>query len=53
MGSEVWCGKSYAMPFDADPRAVYYNKTLLKQAGRQGPVGRPQGGSGPSPTWKR
>lgn len=33
MGSEFWCGKTYAMPFDADPRAVYYNKTLLKQAG--------------------
>ncbi|HEX2032938.1 MAG TPA: sugar ABC transporter substrate-binding protein [Chloroflexota bacterium] len=33
MGSEIWCGKNYAMPFDADPRAVYYNKTLLQQAG--------------------
>jgi multiple sugar transport system substrate-binding protein len=37
MGSEVWCGKTYAMPFDADPRAVYYNKTLLKQAGAKDP----------------
>lgn len=37
MGSELWCGKTYAMPFDADPRAVYYNKTLLKQAGAKDP----------------
>ena len=37
MGSEIWCGKAYAMPFDADPRAVYYNKTLLKQAGAKDP----------------
>jgi multiple sugar transport system substrate-binding protein len=37
MGSEIWCGKTYAMPFDADPRAVYYNKTLLKQAGAKDP----------------
>jgi multiple sugar transport system substrate-binding protein len=37
MGSEIWCGKTYAMPYDADPRAVYYNKTLLKQAGAKDP----------------
>lgn len=37
MGSEIWCGKTYAIPFDADPRAVYYNKTLLKQAGAKDP----------------
>ncbi len=37
MGSEIWCGKTYAMPFDADPRAVYYNKTLIKQAGAKDP----------------
>jgi multiple sugar transport system substrate-binding protein len=37
MGSEVWCGKTYAMPYDADPRAVYYNKTLLQQAGAKDP----------------
>ena len=37
MGSEIWCGKTYAFPFDADPRAVYYNKTLLKQAGAKDP----------------
>ncbi len=37
MGSEFWCGKTYAFPFDADPRAVYYNKTLLKQAGAKDP----------------
>jgi multiple sugar transport system substrate-binding protein len=37
MGSEIWCGKTYAMPYDADPRAVYYNKTLIKQAGAKDP----------------
>jgi multiple sugar transport system substrate-binding protein len=37
MGSEIWCGKTYAMPFDADPRAVYYNKALLQQAGAKDP----------------
>lgn len=37
MGSEIWCGKQYAMPFDADPRALYYNKTMLKQAGLKDP----------------
>ncbi len=37
MGSESWCGKTYAMPFDADPRAVYYNKTLIKQVGAKDP----------------
>lgn len=37
MGSENWCGKTYAMPWDADPRAVYYNKTLLKQNGLPDP----------------
>jgi ABC-type glycerol-3-phosphate transport system substrate-binding protein len=37
MGSETWCGKTYAMPFDADPRGVYYNKTLIKQVGAKDP----------------
>jgi multiple sugar transport system substrate-binding protein len=37
MGSEIWCDKYYAMPFDADPRAVYYNKSMLKQAGAPDP----------------
>jgi len=37
MGSEVWCGKTYAMPFDADPRAVFYNKSMLKKAGAPDP----------------
>ncbi|MGH2350427.1 MAG: ABC transporter substrate-binding protein [Chloroflexota bacterium] len=37
MGSEIWCGTTYAMPFDGDPRAVYYNKTMLQQAGAKDP----------------
>jgi len=37
MGSEIWCDRHYAMPFDADPRAVYYNKSMLKQAGAPDP----------------
>jgi multiple sugar transport system substrate-binding protein len=43
MGSEVWCGKTYAMPYDADPRAVYYNKTLLAQNGLKDPWAAQQG----------
>lgn len=37
MGSEIWCGKNYAMPFDADPRAVYYNKSMLRRVGAPDP----------------
>jgi ABC-type glycerol-3-phosphate transport system substrate-binding protein len=37
MGSEIWCGKTYAMPWDADPRAVYFNRTMLKQVGAPDP----------------
>ena len=39
MGSEIRCGKTYAVLFDAGPCAVYYNKTFLKQAGAKGSVG--------------
>lgn len=37
MGIEIWCGKVYNVPWDNDPRAVYYNKTLIKQAGEKDP----------------
>jgi ABC-type glycerol-3-phosphate transport system substrate-binding protein len=37
MGLEFWCGKQYAMPFDMGTRAVYYNKTLFRQAGAKDP----------------
>jgi len=37
MGLEFWCGKNLCMPFDNDPRQVYYNKTLLKEAGAKDP----------------
>lgn len=29
----TWQGKIYALPFDTDARAIYYNKTMLKDAG--------------------
>jgi multiple sugar transport system substrate-binding protein len=29
----TWDGKVYALPFDTDARAIYYNKTMLKDAG--------------------
>jgi multiple sugar transport system substrate-binding protein len=37
MGTEIWCGKTYALPMDADPNAVFYNKTLLQKAGIRDP----------------
>ena len=37
MGTEVWCGKTYALPMDADPNAVFYNKTMLQKAGLRDP----------------
>jgi multiple sugar transport system substrate-binding protein len=37
MGLEYWCGKQFALPFDNDPRAVYYNKTMIKEAGAKDP----------------
>ena len=33
MGLEVWEGKVLCMPFDNDPRGIYYNKTAFKEAG--------------------
>jgi multiple sugar transport system substrate-binding protein len=37
MGTEVWCGKTYALPMDADANAVFYNKTMLQKAGLKDP----------------
>jgi ABC-type glycerol-3-phosphate transport system substrate-binding protein len=37
MGTELWCGKTYALPMDADPNAVFYNKTMLQKAGIRDP----------------
>ena len=37
MGTEVWCGKTYALPMDADANAVFYNKTLLLKNGLRDP----------------
>lgn len=32
-GTERWCGKIYSVPHWADPNAVFYNKSLLRQVG--------------------
>ena len=37
MGTELWCGKTYALPMDADPNGVFYNKTILAKAGIKDP----------------
>lgn len=37
MGLEIWEGKALMLPFDNDPRAVYYNKTAFKEAGVKDP----------------
>jgi len=37
MGTEKWCGKTYAMPYFAEPFGIYYNKSLLKKLGLQDP----------------
>ncbi len=29
----IWDGKAFALPFDTDVRALYYNKTMLQSAG--------------------
>ena len=36
-GTERWCGKIYSVPHWADPNAVFYNKTLLRQVGARDP----------------
>jgi multiple sugar transport system substrate-binding protein len=37
IGIEIWMGKALLMPFDNDPRAIYYNKTAFKEAGAKDP----------------
>jgi ABC-type glycerol-3-phosphate transport system substrate-binding protein len=37
MGLEVWEGKVLCMPFDNDPRGIYYNKTVFKEVGAKDP----------------
>ena len=36
-GTERWCGKIFSVPHWADPNAVFYNKTLLRQVGAKDP----------------
>jgi multiple sugar transport system substrate-binding protein len=36
-GTERWCGKYYSLPHWADPNAIFYNKSLLKQVGARDP----------------
>ncbi|MDQ3699631.1 MAG: extracellular solute-binding protein [Chloroflexota bacterium] len=36
-GTERWCGKIYSVPHWADPNAVFYNKSLLRQVGAKDP----------------
>ena len=37
MGTEKWCGKTFALPYFAEPFGIYYNKTLLQKLGQQDP----------------
>src|SRR5688500_12014718 len=37
VGIEHWCGKVYFIPFFADSNAIFYNKTMLQQAGVKDP----------------
>jgi multiple sugar transport system substrate-binding protein len=37
MGLELWQGKALMLPFDNDPRAIYYNKTAFKESGAKDP----------------
>jgi multiple sugar transport system substrate-binding protein len=36
-GTERWCNKIYSVPFWADPNAIFYNKSLLRQVGAKDP----------------
>ena len=36
-GLEIWDGKVLNLPFDNDPRAIYYNKTAFKEVGAKDP----------------
>ena len=37
MGTEKWCGKTFALPYFAEPFGIYYNKTMLQKLGQQDP----------------
>jgi len=37
MGLEIWEGRVLCLPFDNDPRAIYYNKTAFKESGVKDP----------------
>lgn len=37
MGTEVWCGKTYALPMDADANAIFFNRTMALKAGLKDP----------------
>ncbi|MGH2369643.1 MAG: extracellular solute-binding protein, partial [Chloroflexota bacterium] len=37
VGIEQWCGKVYFVPFFADSNGIFYNKTMLQQAGLKDP----------------
>jgi ABC-type glycerol-3-phosphate transport system substrate-binding protein len=37
MGTEKWCGKLFALPYFAEPFAIYYNKSLVQQLGLKDP----------------
>lgn len=36
-GLEIWCGKALSLPMDNDDRVIYYNKTMIKEAGAKDP----------------
>jgi ABC-type glycerol-3-phosphate transport system substrate-binding protein len=36
-GTERWCNKVYSVPHWADPNAVFYNRSLLRQVGARDP----------------
>jgi multiple sugar transport system substrate-binding protein len=36
-GTERWCSKIFSLPHWADPNAVFYNKSLLRQVGAKDP----------------
>jgi ABC-type glycerol-3-phosphate transport system substrate-binding protein len=37
MGTERWCGKLYALPYFAEPFAIYFNKSMARQIGQPDP----------------
>ncbi|HEX2034431.1 MAG TPA: sugar ABC transporter substrate-binding protein [Chloroflexota bacterium] len=37
MGTEFWCDKLFGLPWHASPSAIFYNKTMLREAGVDDP----------------